>query len=52
MGLDERIEMIIFELILTTFKMSVIFRGGLDSSDNWLEPKIKPPSANLAGPNL
>jgi len=33
--------MIIFESILTTFKSNIVFRGSLDSSDNWLEPKIE-----------
>jgi hypothetical protein len=43
--------MIIFESILITFKLSVVLRGTWDSSVNWLEPKIEPASANLAGPN-
>ncbi len=32
--------MIIFESILTTFKLSVIFRGSLGSSVDWLETKF------------
>jgi len=44
--------MIIFKLILPTFKFSVIFRGSSDSSDNRLEPKIETPLANIASPNL
>ncbi len=43
---------IIFESILTTFKLSLIFRGSWDCSINWLEPKTKPPKAKLAFPNL
>jgi len=43
--------MIIFELILTTFKLSMVFRGIWVSSENWLELKIEPPSANLAFPS-
>jgi len=39
-----------FELILTTFK-SLNFRGSSYSSDNWLEPKIEPPSENLTCTN-
>jgi hypothetical protein len=35
--------MIIFGLILTTFKLSIIFRGSSGSSVNWLEPKIETP---------
>jgi len=45
-------EMIIFESILTTSKSSIIFRGSWGSIVNWLEPKIEPPSRNLACPNL
>jgi len=37
----ERSEMIIFELILTTFKLSIVFIGRWSSSVNWLEPKIQ-----------
>jgi len=36
--------MIIFLLILTPF----IFGGSWGSIENWLEPKTKPPSGNLA----
>jgi len=43
--------MIIFGLILTTFKLSVVFRGSWGSCVNWLEPKTEPPSGNLAWPN-
>jgi len=43
--------MIIFGLILTTFVLSVVFSGRWGSSVNWLEPKIEPPSANIACPN-
>jgi len=43
--------MIIFETILTTFKLSIDFRDSTDSSDNWHVPKIEPSSANLACPN-
>jgi hypothetical protein len=44
--------MIIFELILTTFKSSGIFGGSWGSSINWLEPKIEPPQANIVYPYL
>jgi hypothetical protein len=44
--------MIIFGSILTTFELSSIFLGSWGSIENWLEPKIKPPSGNLAYPNL
>ncbi len=50
--LDQQNEMIILESILTTFKSSIIFRCSRGSSVNWLELKIKPPSANLACSNL
>jgi len=45
-------EMIIFGSILTTFESSSIFGGSSGSVENWLEPKIKPPSGNLACLNL
>ena len=38
MDLDSRREMIIFELILTTFEVSTIFWGIWGSSGNQLEP--------------
>jgi len=44
--------MIIFGSTLTTFELSSIFFGSWGSIENWLEPKIKPPSGNLAYPNL
>ena len=50
--LDWQSEMIIFELILTTFEASFIFRGSLGSIENWLEPKTKPTFASSACPNL
>jgi hypothetical protein len=40
-----------FELILTTFKLSTVFRGSWGSIENWLEPKIEPLLGNLACPN-
>jgi hypothetical protein len=43
--------MIIFGSILTTFESSSIFGGSWGSIENWLEPKIAPPSGNLAFPN-
>jgi len=43
--------MIIFGSILTTFESSSIFGGSLESIENWLEPKTKPLSGNLACPN-
>jgi len=42
--------MIIFGLILTTLESSIIFGGSKGSIENWLEPKTKPPSRNLACP--
>jgi hypothetical protein len=46
--------MIIFEPFLTTFKLSIIYRGswGPGSIENWLEPNTESPSGNLACPNL
>jgi hypothetical protein len=44
--------MIIFESILTTFELSIIFGGSWVSIENWLEPETQPPSGNLACPNL
>jgi hypothetical protein len=44
--------MTIFGWILTTFESSSIFGGSWGSIENWLEPKAKPPSGNLACPNL
>jgi len=49
--LDLRNEMIIFGSILTTFESSSIFGGSWVSIENWLKPKTKPPSGNLACPN-
>jgi len=49
--LDKRSQMIIPKSILTTLKLSVVFGGSLESSDNWLEPKTEPPSGNLSCPN-
>jgi len=43
--------MIIFKLILTTFKSSAIFRGSCGRGIIWLEPYIKPLQANLACTN-
>ncbi len=39
------------KLNLTTFKSSNIFRGSWGSSENWIEPKTKPPSGNIACPD-
>jgi len=50
--LDQQSKMIIFGLILTTFKSSSIFGGILGSIKNWLNPKTEPPLGNLACPNL
>ncbi len=36
-------ETIIFELLLTTFEASYIFRGSKGNCKNWLKLKIKPP---------
>jgi hypothetical protein len=41
----------IFGADFTTFELSSIFGDSWGSSVNWLEPKIKPPEANLACPN-
>ncbi len=43
--------MIIFYSILTFYELSTFFRGSWGSSVNSFEPKIEPPSANLACPN-
>jgi len=43
--------MIMFESILTIFKLSFNFRGSWGSSVNWFEPKGEPTKANLACPN-
>jgi hypothetical protein len=40
--------MLIFEWILTTLKPSIVFKGTWESIENWLSPKIKPPSGNIA----
>ncbi len=42
-NLDQGSKLIIFESIMTTFIVSVIFKGHLDSSKNWLGLEIKPP---------
>jgi len=39
---------LIFGSIETTFESSSIFGGSWESIENWLEPKTKPPSGNLA----
>jgi hypothetical protein len=43
--------MIIFESILTSFKLSIIIRGSWGGSVNWLKPEIKPPKTTLVCPN-
>jgi len=43
--------MIIFGSIWTTFESSIIFGDSCGSNENWLEPKTKPPSGDLACPN-
>jgi len=50
--LDQQSELLIFESILTSFKPSIVFGGSWGSTENWLVPKIKPSSGNLACPNL
>jgi hypothetical protein len=52
MDLDKQIEVLNFESILTSFKLSVISGGSWDSTEDWLEPATKPPSGNFACPNL
>jgi len=44
--------MIIFGSILTTFESSSIFGGSWGTIENWLDPETKPPSGNLACPDL
>jgi len=44
--------MIIFGPIFTTSRLSIIFEGSEGSTENWLEPKTKPPKGNLACPNI
>jgi hypothetical protein len=41
--LDYQSQMIIFESILSTFELSIIFRGSLGSGVNWLKLETKPP---------
>ena len=50
--LDYQIELPIFEPILTSFKLSIVFRGIWGNSVNWLKSKIEPPSiiANFSCP--
>ena len=38
--LDKRIQLTIFESIVTIFELSVIFWGSRGSSGNWFEPNI------------
>ncbi len=46
------LDLLTFESILTTFKLSIVFRDRHQVSiEYWLEPKIKPPTGNLARPN-
>jgi hypothetical protein len=47
-SVDQGSKMTVFKLILTRFVASVIFKGRLASSKNWLKLKIKSPLANLA----
>jgi len=44
--------MVIFGSILMIFELSSIFGGSWGSIENWLEPKIKPQTGNLAFTNL
>jgi len=44
--------MIIFVSIVTTFESSSIFGDSWGSIEIWLKPNTKPPSENLACPNL
>jgi len=43
--------MIIFGSKLTKFELGIIFGGSWGSIENWLKPKTKQPSGNLACPN-
>jgi len=36
--LDYQSELLIFESILTPFKLSIVFGGSWGSTENWLEP--------------
>jgi len=47
-GFRLRSKMIIFESILTFFKLSIVFRASWGSAVNCLEPKIDPPLENLS----
>ncbi len=40
--------MLILELILTTFELSIIFGGSWVIIENWLKPKTEPQSEDLA----
>jgi len=51
-GFRLRREQLIFESILTLFKLSIVFGGSLGRTENWLKIKIKPQSGNLACTNL
>jgi hypothetical protein len=44
--------MIIFGSILTTFELCSIFGGSWGNIENWLKPKTKQQSGDLACPNL
>jgi hypothetical protein len=44
--LDLQSELLIFESILTTFKLRIIHRGSWGSIENWLDPKTEQPSGN------
>jgi len=44
--------MLNFWSILTTFELSIIFKGSWGNIENWLKPKTEQPSGNLPCPNL
>jgi len=44
--------MIIFGLIFTTCELRIIFGDSWGIIENWLKPKIEPPSGNFACSNL
>jgi len=43
--------LLIFELILTSFKLSIVFGGSCGSTENWLEPKTAPPAVKCSVSN-
>jgi len=52
MDLDKPVQLLSFGLILTSFKLTIVFEGSWGSTKNWLNPKTESPSGNLACPNM